>query len=203
MTIKYQKVDKRFILNAINPKIGRGKHVKTNQFSYFRVVDDYINFGITEIHIKGAKPRPDLAVINETMIDKLKEKYMFCSISAGSGKTGLNVILQRERWNQCNDCGMKLWWEDKDGSHDNDEIQLYKNKSLCKKCFRKAKGIPEYPDWCQIDTYDDMAARSTIRGLQDLFDRNPKCSQCKNDFRDHVKPDGTSKYKHLFMEKEK
>ncbi len=138
MTIKYQKADKQFILNAINPKIGRGKHYKTNQFSWYDVSDDNIQFGITHIMGKSNTPRPDLAVLNETMIDNLKKKYMFCSVSSSQNKdTGLDVILQRDRWNECNNCKKKLWWENKEGSFDNGEIELYKDKSLCQKCYKK------------------------------------------------------------------
>lgn len=140
MTIKYQPADKRFVLNAINPKFGRGKHYKNNQFSYYRVVDDNIQFGITEIMPKSKTPRPDLAVLNETMINNLKEKYDFCSVSASQSKsTGLDVILRRYRWNECNICGIIFWLDDKEGFRWINEMESYKNKSLCTKCYKKVK----------------------------------------------------------------
>ena len=149
MAIKYQKVDKKFILDALNPrKYRKGKpSYAPSKFSYFRIGDSYIHFGIT--HKIGDCDRPDLAGLGGSSIKKLEEKYKFCSVSSHNRKSGLDVILRRDRWNECHKCKKVLWYDSSDGMTKRNSYKVvtdnHKVKALCMKCFRKkwkiVKGI--------------------------------------------------------------
>lgn len=143
--IKYQKTDRQFILNAINPQHNRKAKPRyaPNKFSYFRTQDDHIHFGITHQTHPSCKSRPDLSTFNATMIENLEKKYHFCSVSASQDKeTGLDIIIQKVRWNECDDCKKILWKEDRKA---NDFYRIDfrivhdkgRTRSLCLKCFRK------------------------------------------------------------------
>lgn len=136
MTIRYQPVDKQYILRCLNPKYGKRKHHKSTQFfKYFNVSrrSDYFEFGI--LHTI----RPEISVLNGYMIDNIQKKYVFCSVGREQFGDALYVICKRDRWNECDNCG-KILWEDKgDESYDYNEINSYKDKSLCNKCYKQVK----------------------------------------------------------------
>lgn len=144
MTIKYGKVDKRWIIKAIENQplfhIRRGiKPIQSVGEFWISRNDDYIHFEIIDVLHKDRK-RPDTAVINGDMIDKIQKKYMFCS--ASPSKNGMYCVLKRDRWNECNDCGKILWeerWNGREEIHNYGEIELYNNKSLCPRCYKIEK----------------------------------------------------------------
>ena len=138
MVIRYQPVDKQYILQCINPnRKHRGRREFTQTFKHFNVSrnSDYFEFGII------SRGRPELGVLNETMIDNIKKKYSFCSVTREQFGDALEVICKRDRWNECSHCGTKFWAEKGDESYDYQEMYDYKNKSLCNKCYKKAMKI--------------------------------------------------------------
>src|SRR3989337_2758063 len=51
-------------------------------------------------------------------------------------------------------------------------------KMNAKKARMKKPLVEKYPSWLQIDTYDDLGARTSKRNGQELWDRNQKCTEC-------------------------
>ena len=84
--------------------------------------------------------------------------------------------------------------------NDKKEKILNEKVNRIRKRFTK-KQFKKYPDWLEIDTYDDLGARSAKRTMQALWDRNPKCRVCGMELQHHVDINGNSNQDHLFGEK--
>ena len=76
-------------------------------------------------------------------------------------------------------------------------------KMNAKKARMKKPLVEKYPSWLQIDTYDDLGARSSKRNGQELWDRNPKCTVCGINLQKHCDNNGRTNQDHFFSEEEK
>jgi hypothetical protein len=89
-------------------------------------------------------------------------------------------------------------------SHDLHEKKKRESEKINAKKARMREPIVEkYPSWLQIDTYDDMGARSSKRKAQEKWDRNPKCTVCEIDMQHHCDKYGNTNQDHFFSEEEK
>ena len=73
-------------------------------------------------------------------------------------------------------------------------------KMNAKKTIMRKPVVEKYPSWLQIDTYDDLGARSSKRKMQEKWDMNPKCTVCEIDLQHHYDKYGNTNQDHFFSE---
>lgn len=142
--IKNEKIDKKFIRNVFdyyeNSNVKNKKDLRRvwrpTKISYGLENSDYF-------HVKLEYERGHYdAGLSMGDIKRLERKYRFCSM--GIIKKGIYLILQKSRWNICDDCGKVVWisrpfksmteWYDKGYIH---TVNKKSVKMLCSKCNKR------------------------------------------------------------------
>ena len=143
--IHNEKIDKKFIRdvfdyyensNVKNKKDLRRPWRPTN-ITYGLEHSDYFH-----VNLEYERGHYD-AGISMTDIERLQRKYRFCSM--GIIKNGISIVLQKPRWNDCDDCGKVIWisqpfehvieWFDEGFIHTKNHVV----KMVCSKCNEKRR----------------------------------------------------------------
>ncbi len=129
MPIKYDKIDKWFIKKCFGDFITPIKYDVHGGSTFF-----------VEIGENDDRKRQLSVYLGGGAIEELEKRYRFCSVHVS--ERGLRLLLERDRWLDCEKCGNNLWYDQMVPrailQHRRVNFLKKPHKTVCPQCYKKA-----------------------------------------------------------------